>query len=364
MAQVQSDGVVSTVHTREGVFCWRIEHFDTKHYKVGEKLFSPQFSLAGCSWKIYLYPGGRTDAEKDFVSCYLQCETEGKVKTRFNLRTKADAPVDLDNSDDWTVSHMFDKTGGTSGWGFRRLIEHNRIKTLPSYANKASFVVQVTLRVYASGNDVSFTSTRSDKPISTVAEDVKGYLASTSDMDATLRCQGSPVHVHALVLKMRSPVFRRMLDTGMQEGSTKSVDLPEAEDVVKSFVHFLYTDELDQSAKDPDSCCHLLKLAHRYEMQSLVDRCVKRLSELVSSGLEMDTVMELLMLADEMRLTGLKTDIISLLICSGKLADAQACETWTRLSSSRPHLGFELVAAMVAPASVANQGKKRKAGET
>ena len=94
----------------------------------------------------------------------------------------------------------------------------------------------------------------------------------------TLRTLQADLPAHATVLSMRSPVLKAMLQTGMRESATRVIDLQVEEHVAKSFMAFLYADDLDTAAENfPDLCCHLLKLAHRFEVLGLVNRCAKEL---------------------------------------------------------------------------------------
>ena len=52
-----------------------------------------------------------------------------------------------------------------------------------------------------------------------------------------------------------------------------------------------------------NTCCHLLALAHRYEVLGLVDRCQQALE----AELDVDSAIERLMLADELGLEELRS---------------------------------------------------------
>merc|ERR1712205_132199 len=97
---------------------------------------------------------------------------------------------------------------------------------------------------------------------------------------------------------------------------------------------------------DANMMCHLLKLAHQYEVLSLVEHC----QTCLKADLDVTSAVDWLMLADELSLSELKKDVLQYLTTSGKLQEAQRSEAWQRLASQRPHLGLEIVAALIPPA--------------
>ena len=69
-----------------------------------------------------------------------------------------------------------------------------------------------------------------------------------------------------------------MFSGEMREAKTGTVDLQTDELTAKKFLDFLYLDKLDVSVKESaDLCCHLLKLAHQYEVRGLIDQCTTAL---------------------------------------------------------------------------------------
>uniref|UniRef100_A0A7S2F0J0 SAP domain-containing protein n=1 Tax=Alexandrium andersonii TaxID=327968 RepID=A0A7S2F0J0_9DINO len=106
---------------------------------------------------------------------------------------------------------------------------------------------------------------------------------------------------------------------------------------------YLYSDEVDLSSLD--LCCHLLKLAHRFEVVGLVGACVSTLEK----GLDVPSAVERLMLADELELPGLKAVCCAYLAWPDRLPEAQASSQWERLVEQRPRLMAELLKAVAPP---------------
>merc|ERR550525_1371924 len=126
----------------------------------------------------------------------------------------------------------------------------------------------------------------------------------------------------------------------MKEAQTMTVDLKADEATARAFLDFLYCDEVDLSSLD--LCCHLLKLAHRFEVAGLVAACVATLEQ----GLDVPSAVERLMLADELELPGLKAACCAYLAWPERLPEAQASQPWERLVETRPRLMAELLRAV------------------
>lgn len=71
----------------------------------------------------------------------------------------------------------------------------------------------------------------------------------------------------------RSPVFRAMLETEMEESLSGTIKLSDVSyDALRAFVNYLYTAE---ACLDDDMACNLLILADKYEVKHLKTYCEK-----------------------------------------------------------------------------------------
>jgi len=187
--------------------------------------------------------------------------------------------------------------------------------------------------------------------------DLGRVLESGDEADASIVTEGGELKVHSLILSIRSPVFAAMFKSSLLEAQTRSINIAGEADVVKTFVRYLYLDEAPTT--DANMVCHLLKLAHQYEVLGLVEHC----QNCLKGDLDVNSAVDRLMLADELSLLALKKDVLQYLTTAGKLQEAQRTEAWQRLASQRPHLAVEIVAALIPPAAEpekSNKAKKRK----
>mmetsp|Transcript_44426 Transcript_44426/g.96578 ORF Transcript_44426/g.96578 Transcript_44426/m.96578 type:complete len:369 (-) Transcript_44426:199-1305(-) len=175
-------------------------------------------------------------------------------------------------------------------------------------------------------------------------------LRSGEGSDITLSCDGSDVasseqhfRVHRLILSMRSPVFKRMLSSGMQESEPEAtVKLPGIDSRVLGWLlDFIYTDEVDDEAcVDDEALCHLLAAAHLYEVRTLVRKCAVR----VATQLSEEVAAERLMMADRLGLDDLRSDILDFICHSDeRLCKIQDSEGFLRLRDKQPQLAFDIL---------------------
>lgn len=95
--------------------------------------------------------------------------------------------------------------------------------------------------------------------------------ATTSDL--VIQVQGKPIHVHKSVLKIRCQHFRSMFQEHWAEDSQNIIQLDTfSHAVYKSFLRYLYTDEVDLPA---ENALELLDLANAYCENQLKRRCVQ-----------------------------------------------------------------------------------------
>ncbi|XP_015608978.1 RCC1 and BTB domain-containing protein 1 isoform X3 [Cephus cinctus] len=95
--------------------------------------------------------------------------------------------------------------------------------------------------------------------------------------DLTIQVQGKPIHVHKSVLKIRCQYFRSMFQKHWVENDQNVLEHEQfSYDVYKSFLKYLYTDEVDLP---PENALELLDLANAYFETQLKRRCVQMIKQ-------------------------------------------------------------------------------------
>ncbi|KAM3296769.1 hypothetical protein ACQJBY_038889 [Aegilops geniculata] len=89
------------------------------------------------------------------------------------------------------------------------------------------------------------------------------------------------VPAHRVILASRSPVFRAMLDSEMEESRSGVIKMYDVSyDVLRAFVHYMYTGE---ALLDEQMACDLLVLAEKYEVKHLKTYCEKFITSKVNN---------------------------------------------------------------------------------
>ncbi|URE24859.1 C2-BTB1 - Bric-a-Brac, Tramtrack, Broad Complex BTB domain with C2 subfamily [Musa troglodytarum] len=104
--------------------------------------------------------------------------------------------------------------------------------------------------------------------------------SSPSNPNSSL-CTTPAVPAHRAVLISRSPVFKAMLENEMEESRSGIIKIYDVSyDVLRSFVHYLYTAEV---LLDEHMACDLLILAEKYQVKHLKIFCEKFMTSKVNS---------------------------------------------------------------------------------
>jgi len=108
----------------------------------------------------------------------------------------------------------------------------------------------------------------------------ESVMGLTSDMEALLKsnrgdiaivCGGKQIKVHSFLLGARSPVFARMLESGMKEQQDRVVELKDDNmDDIFRLLFYLYTGKVDKNDLDYGRLTQLLIVADKYEVLKLV----------------------------------------------------------------------------------------------
>ncbi|XP_033209361.1 RCC1 and BTB domain-containing protein 1-like isoform X2 [Belonocnema kinseyi] len=95
--------------------------------------------------------------------------------------------------------------------------------------------------------------------------------------DLTIQVQGKSIHVHKSVLKIRCQYFRSMFQEHWAENNQNVLEHDQfSYDVYRSFLKYLYTDEVELPA---ENALELLDLANAYFETQLKRRCVQMIKQ-------------------------------------------------------------------------------------
>ena len=97
--------------------------------------------------------------------------------------------------------------------------------------------------------------------------------------DVVLVVEEERLHVHRAVLSMASPVFEKMFTSECQEKGNNEIPLPgKSSTEVKELLLFIYPSTSEKQITK-ENCYFLVKLAHEYQMDAIVQKCEDMLVE-------------------------------------------------------------------------------------
>lgn len=322
-----------------------IPNFAALPHAVNQLIWTTPFTVAGLRWQAKLYPGGQVDVQSDWsgqLAIYIcpvwdSSEKNGRrAAWTFTILNHANRSRDrtLFDSKQWPRNNATNR--GTA------LIDRSRLLDPAKGYVTADGTVQIRIDIClfprALPTSEAAPPSAGDTELLKLSADLKQAFQSGWRSDATLKCGGTDIKAHRLILAARSPVFKAMFEHEMQEEAQGIVEIDEIEpSVMRDLVAFLYTgecsldpessssssssssaasgdleeeagagglsvEEKKSAAASPasaltshgDRACKLFAAAHRFQVASLIETTEKYLGK----TLTIDNVVERLLLAD------------------------------------------------------------------
>ncbi|KAF3340936.1 BTB/POZ and MATH domain-containing protein 2 [Carex littledalei] len=286
----------------------------TKGIGIGKSVQSDVFTVGGYNWIINFYPDGQNKNDKDFISFFLQLESEAtdvKAKMSFTVLQQNGDPSNMSIASQvcsWTFK------GANKGWPqFKDRIEFEESEHLKDDA----FTVKCTVKVIKRIKLEVTNSYGIIVPPSNLSQNWASLLESGNGADVTFVVNGERIKAHRCVLAARSVVFNAELFGCMKEKWTDTITLEDIETpVFKSMLYFIYSDSLPDFEGTSDDECekkdlrlmaqHLLVAADRYQLERLRLMC----EDLLCKNLGVSNAATTLILAEQHNCSQLKKECL------------------------------------------------------
>lgn len=122
--------------------------------------------------------------------------------------------------------------------------------------------------------------------------DLKTLMLSGIHSDATVKVKGVEFRLHRSILVSRNPFFCSMFNSNMKESITGIVSIDDCEPhIFRSFIHFLYTGEVDEMTLE--NVCDLYELSDKYREDLLKEECL----QFMGSEISVDSFCNFILLA-------------------------------------------------------------------
>ncbi|CAG7723702.1 unnamed protein product, partial [Allacma fusca] len=112
---------------------------------------------------------------------------------------------------------------------------------------------------------------------------------------------------HKCVLAARSPVFRAMFQADMKEKNSGEIELTDVDpSTMNSFLHLLYETEGQNIFCDPKVVLEVLEVAHKYQIQEIIDSCTQSLVSMTSDKFDIKTALDVFSVAHRFSISDLE----------------------------------------------------------
>ena len=159
--------------------------------------------------------------------------------------------------------------------------------------------------------------------------------------DFTLAVGEKEFQVHKLILSIRSPVFKRMIECPMAESANSRVEISDFEpEVVEEMIHYIYTGKAPHLNNDY-MVEPLFNIADKYELLRLKEMCAKVLAK----HLDVENAAATLVLAELHNMSKLKT--ICMNFIGAHLSAVAKTPQWSALKSQQRGLYAQFLESLV-----------------
>ncbi|CAL8113358.1 unnamed protein product [Orchesella dallaii] len=276
--------VVSQIHTNVVVVAWKLENFRTMHH-IHSGVQGPSVEIKAASdgpVLTYCFFMELISRQLVIICKIMDYGDETNVPVRKQLYGKFE--VEILNADGavW-------KRQSTAHIDWRRRISYaEKLCRLGDMLNGNIFDESGTLELRITVKTFHSRSRPFPSPevaLRKVSKSVREYLPTdlkALESDETAKdirfktMDGVVLKAHKILLTARSPVFKAMFETDMQEGLSGFVDVGDISSKSMSVLfHYMYTGQLHEDWKDvPDE---VIYGAEKYGLEGLLEYCDKML---------------------------------------------------------------------------------------
>uniref|UniRef100_A0A7S2JE18 BTB domain-containing protein n=1 Tax=Zooxanthella nutricula TaxID=1333877 RepID=A0A7S2JE18_9DINO len=235
----------------------------------------PIARVGDCEFAVRLYPRGQ--AHDTRMSFYV-VRTDSSAQSVWCKGTLTLVSAKGDKSYEWALPKIVAaehpcNIGLSCGQAYGSAAASSRLQTYVEYGWVVGDTLTVSLSMTAFLISPQPCATGSREGVTSFASDVGQLLDDETTSDMKLHCKDGTLSAHRLILRARSPVFRAMLSSQMREAASGDVSFDNlARTTVRHWLRYLYTGSLAQDLEDTQ-LWDVFRLAHRYEVASLVAEC-------------------------------------------------------------------------------------------
>ena len=285
---------------------WTIDDFSQLNQKTGERLESSTFCALNDTenkWCLSLCPNGKTQENKEFLSLflYLKDTNRSKVLVKWKLALiDANKDISIEN----TSVNTFAKG---EKWGYDKFVDRTELKDpKKSLLPNDRLTIYCEVIAFAEPKTISGQRIGHKRKHNCLSNDMTAVFPNLNYSDIKFVVKGHEFCAHKFFLSARSPVFAAMFEHPMKEREQNQVIIEDIDrDVFTEVLRFIYTDKVMNEGIDFNM--KLFYAADKYSLTELKSIC----EEYIASQLTVESVCDVLILADKHSAEKLKSEAIT-----------------------------------------------------
>lgn len=330
----------------------------------GNPTRSPSLTVGRFRFRLLVFPKGTASTKGKEVSAFVEADPPEclssqwrfpDVKYQITMVNWRDFRQSLTKTDSWTFTKDWIDRGWHDMMHVRDLTNGGWLGPGGAMHFRATAKVELSDQAWAA---MLVPEARAQAGLSA---DLSALWTSAWRCDVTLKAaDGQELRAHSLILAARSPVFKRMLASGMTESIAGHIDIPDITlETLQQLCEFLYSGKVEEVIwTSDDATSGLLRAAAKYELPALKQLCEAK----AQSRVEVGNVADWLRAAAEVDAEGLRVHCLQFI--ADQLAEVQATDGWDRLMMDKQLLCevAPLLFQTIAPANKRRRGPNAGAG--
>jgi len=315
--------------SKKRTLLWKFCSFEDNDQKRDEKVVGPDLNCHGISWALSVYPRGDdySSEETEYISVYLNNESDKEVKVTFTLRV----------GDISTTVERQDIEDGC-GWGVENFIKRDKVLTM---LEDGDLLVEVDIQVFVEKPHPLL-------PQSRLAHNQLELLQTGKESDVTFLVKEKTFPTHFSILLASAPI---LADIARDTDSKTPIPIKDVDSsMFEALLRYVYGEEPPPDDIMEKDARKVLDVADRFGCVNL--KLVAE-SALVESGINESTAAELLLFADAKSCALLKEATLTFIKANAKAV--MESPDWSEVNKSASIL-TEVLKVAFAPKSFATDG--------
>jgi len=306
----------ATIRSPKHTLCFEFHHFEKLPHERGDETNSPYLLCHGYLWRLLLYPGGNDKSKTETIQTSLFLECKHPENKKYEVETKYAFLVggrEIASS----KGRVFKSDSQSRGWfDFRE-----RQDILENYIDDLALIVKVNIEIRIKAEEMWTPSKRNFR------NELLKMLQTGKDSDVTFIVGSEKFTAHRFILSWSAPDLRELVDDSVNDGEITIDNVDPS--IFRSFLHFLYTDDLPPEKEFKRNTRSLLEIANKFGCTQLK---IHAEASLVKNIMNEKNVLELLLLAEAMCCPLLKEAATN--YCVTNASVVMSTEEWNELKKT------------------------------